>query len=72
MRPIKSAWTDDDDERLKALVAQDVLIVRAAAALKRSTSATRVRARIIGCPFPALRLVRRKWADGKDNLWRGS
>jgi hypothetical protein len=71
MRPRKSAWTDEDDERLRTFVAQEISIVRAAAALKRSIARTRARARTIGCPFPTLRLVRRKWADRQDNLWRG-
>ena len=63
MRLLKSVWTSEDDERLRTFVAKDVPIVRAAAALKRSTVATRDRARVIGCPFPALRVARQKWKD---------
>jgi hypothetical protein len=51
-------WTKEEDERLKALVAQGASVVKAAAALKRKIVSVRARARTLGCPFPPLRVVR--------------
>jgi hypothetical protein len=45
-------WTEAEDERLKALVAQGASVVKAAATLKRKIVSVRVRARALGCPFP--------------------
>jgi hypothetical protein len=61
-------WTQDEDERLKALVAQGASVVKVAAALKRRIISVRARARALGCPFPPLRVVRQKWADTSDNV----
>jgi hypothetical protein len=66
----RGQWTGNDNERLKALVAQGASIVRAAAALQRSTSAVRNQARKLGTPFPALRVARKKWADAPSGVWR--
>jgi hypothetical protein len=63
-------WTSDDDERIKAFVAQDVSIVRAAAALKRKSILVRIRARKLGCPFPTINAARKKRADSADSSWR--
>jgi hypothetical protein len=60
------AWTEAEDERLKALVAQGASVVKAAAALKRKIVSVRTRARALGCPFPPLRVARRKWADASE------
>jgi hypothetical protein len=49
-------WTKGDDERLRAFVAQGASVIRAAAALRRTTIEVRVRAREVGCPFPILRI----------------
>ena len=62
------AWTEAEDERLKAFVAQGASVVRTAAALKRKIVSVRMRARALGCPFPTLRAARQKWADTSDNV----
>jgi hypothetical protein len=49
-------WTKEDDERLRAFVAQGASVIRAAAALRRTTIEVRTHAREVGCPFPALRV----------------
>jgi GcrA cell cycle regulator len=59
-------WTKEEDERLRALVAQGASVVKAAAALKRKIVSVRTRARVLGCPFPPLRAVRQKWAETQD------
>jgi hypothetical protein len=68
MRRLREQWTPQDDERLKALTAQGVSVVKVAAALKRKIGSVRNRARSIGCPFPPLRIARKKWADAQDNV----
>jgi hypothetical protein len=62
------AWTKEEDERLRTLVAQGASIVKAAAALNRKLVSTRTRARALGCPFPPLRTVRQRWAGKQDNV----
>jgi hypothetical protein len=52
MRPKRWAWTQEEDERLKTMVAQGASVVKAAAALKRTMVSVRERARTLGCPFP--------------------
>jgi hypothetical protein len=64
------AWTKDEDERLRAFVAQGASVTKVAAALKRKIVSVRTRARSIGCPFPPLRILRKKWADTPDNVQR--
>ena len=59
-------WTQDDDERLRAFVAQGASVVKAAATLKRRIISVRARARVLGSPFPPLRAIRRKWAETQD------
>jgi hypothetical protein len=56
-------WTKEEDERLRAFVAQGASVIKTAAALKRKIVSVRTRARVLGCPFPPLRVVRQKWAD---------
>jgi hypothetical protein len=56
----KRAWTQDEDERLRAFVAQGASFVKVAAALKRKTISVRTRARALRCPFPPLRVTSRK------------
>jgi GcrA cell cycle regulator len=63
MRTRRPRWTDEEDERLRALVAQGASVIRAAAALKRTILSVRDHARKIGCPFPTLRVARQKRAD---------
>jgi hypothetical protein len=59
-------WTDAEDERLRAFVAQGASVIKAAAALRRTTASVRARSRGLGCPFPPLRIARQKWADQKS------
>jgi len=58
--PIVTLWTPEQDELLKQLVAKGATAVRAAAALKRTTSAVRLRARKLGLSLPGVREVRKK------------
>lgn len=64
----KPAWTNEDEERFRAFVAQGGSIIRAAAAFWRPIVSIRNHARKIGCPFPPLRAVRQKWKDSPDNF----
>ena len=68
-RLISGSWTEADNERLKALVAQGASIVRAAAAFNRSIVSVRIQARKLGTPFPPMREFRKKWAE-PSRLWR--
>jgi hypothetical protein len=54
------AWTEDDSERLKALVASGASAARAAAIFDRSIDNIRQRARMLGAPFPTLKNLRKK------------
>ena len=47
---LKTAWTDEDNERLKAFVADGVSLVRAAVAFKRKLNSVRNQARKLGTP----------------------
>jgi hypothetical protein len=67
MRRSNQPWTDADDDRLRAFVRKGSSVIRAAAALGRTSASVRFRARAIGCPFPALR-VAQKWADTPDHI----
>jgi hypothetical protein len=51
-------WKKEDDERLRAFVAQGASVIRASAALRRATIDVRTHAREVGCPFPSLRVER--------------
>jgi hypothetical protein len=51
-------WTKEEDERLRAFVAEGTSVIRAAAALRRTTINVRTHARAVGCPFPSLRVER--------------
>jgi GcrA cell cycle regulator len=66
VRSRKLPWTKEDNERLKRFVAQGASVIRAAAALNRSTMGVRHQARKIGCPFPPLRIARQKWAHAPN------
>jgi GcrA cell cycle regulator len=70
MRPLVQRWTPQEDERLKVFVAQGASFIRAAAALKRRQCVVRGRANKLGCPFPTIRDVRKKWANTPSNDWR--
>jgi hypothetical protein len=60
-------WTNEEDDRLRAFVAEGASVVKVAAALNRKMVSVRTRARSLGCPFPPLRVVRQKWTDTQDN-----
>jgi GcrA cell cycle regulator len=70
MRRITRPSTAEDEERLKALVAQGASVVRAAAALRRREVAGRERARKLGREFLPVRAARKKWADKSNDEWR--
>jgi len=56
----KRAWTAEENERLKVLVAKKVSAMKAAAALKRTTISVRNQARKLGTPFPHKMEYRKK------------
>ena len=58
-------WTEAENERIREFVKNGVSILRAAAALKRTTAIVRVRA-----PFPTMREVRKKFAGDPQSSWR--
>jgi hypothetical protein len=61
MRKTKVSWSNEDNERLKALVAAGGTAIRAAGVFNRSTAAVKTRARNLGTPFPPIRVARKKW-----------
>jgi hypothetical protein len=63
-------WTESDNERLKAMVAQGASLLRAAAAFRRTIVSVQSQARKLGTPFPYRRDARKKWADTPSNPWR--
>ena len=67
---LKTAWTDEDNERQKAFVADGVSLVRAAAAFKRKLNSVRNQARKLGTPFPSQKESRKKYADSPSSSWR--
>ena len=71
MRPRKNKpWTEDDRERLKALVASGGSVLRAAAIFDCTIGDIRQRARALGTPFPTRSEARKKYADSLSSLWR--
>jgi hypothetical protein len=52
---LKITWTDADNERLNAFVADGVSLVRVAAAFNRRLNSIRNRARKLGTPLPPLK-----------------
>jgi hypothetical protein len=55
-RSRKSAWTEKDNERLRAMIASGATPVRAAAAFGRTMTSVRAHARKIGRPFLSIRI----------------
>jgi hypothetical protein len=49
----KKVWSENDAERLRALIASGASALRASVALKRSLSVTKLKARELGVPFPS-------------------
>jgi len=56
----KSAWTDEENERLRAFVMKGVSIIRVAVVFSRSITGVRNQARKIGAPFPHMRELSKK------------
>lgn len=56
-------WTDEENEHLKALVAQGVSIFRVAAKFNRTIAGVRAHAKKNETPFPPVRELRKKRAD---------
>ena len=67
---LKSRWTEEDNACLSEFVAQDVSIIRAAAALHRNIASVRLQARKLGTPFPPMRVFRRRFTDTPSNSLR--
>jgi hypothetical protein len=65
--PIVAPWTAEQDEKLKALIAEGVSATRASAVLNRRISGVRARARKLGVAFPTVSQDRKKWADPDRN-----
>jgi GcrA cell cycle regulator len=63
----RNSWTDEENERLKTMVAGGATAVRAAAAFRRTIVSVRTQARKIGSPFPPIRALRRKWQDAENS-----
>jgi hypothetical protein len=61
MKVMRTAWTEEDNDRLRALVASGASKLRSAASLKRTLASVAAQARKLGVPFAPLREVRKKW-----------
>jgi hypothetical protein len=62
-----TAWTCEDDGLIREFVKKNASALRASVALKRSRNVVVIRARKIGCPFPTLPRMRKKWADASND-----
>jgi hypothetical protein len=70
LKPRKhAAWTDKENQRLKALATSGASVVRAAAALGRTIISVRDQARRLETPFPSLRIARQRWTDATRIKW---
>ena len=58
MRRMKSGWSEDDCNKLKALVAGGPSPYRASVALGRSLPSIKNKARELGCRFPTLHSIK--------------
>jgi hypothetical protein len=63
----KKPWTDEENERLKALVAKDESVIKAAAIFRRSIANVRNQARKLGTPFSTMKEYRKKFGDSASN-----
>ena len=74
-KPIVRAWTDDEIETLKALLAAGASVTRCSAALDRASTGVRAQARKIGIAVQGIRAARRisnaKIAAAENLLPRG-
>ena len=69
LMPIKrrTNWTPEENERLKAMVASGVPLLKAAGAFNCKMNAIRTKARQLGTPFPTIREVRKKFTGDSDS-----
>jgi len=51
----RTSWTPEENERLKAMVASGVPLLKAAGAFNCKMAAIRTKARQLGTPFPSIR-----------------
>jgi hypothetical protein len=66
MLPLVRAWTEEEHERLRAMVLAGKSALLCAAALNRKVSPVKIQARRIGTPFSAMREVRRAMRDAQN------
>ena len=66
----RAPWTEEENQRLRALVAEGVSIVRAAAVFNRKMVAVRNQARRLGTPFPRMNESRKKFEITASSSWR--
>lgn len=59
MLPLVKAWTQEDLDKLKRMALSGSSPIRCAAALRRSSSSVRAKARELGTPFRSLRETRK-------------
>jgi hypothetical protein len=60
MRSKYTPWSEEEVDRLKAMIESGASAQRASVALRRSLSAIKLKARDIGLPFPSERELRAK------------
>jgi transposase-like protein len=65
MRPIRRAWTPEENERLKEMIAKGLPPFRMVAAFKRNLISVRSQARKLGIHFPSLRQTRREMNEAQ-------
>jgi transposase-like protein len=65
MRPIRRAWTPEENERLKAMIAKGDPPFRMVAAFKRNLISVRSQARKLGIHFPSIRQTRREMNEAQ-------
>jgi GcrA cell cycle regulator len=63
---LKTSWTPERNERLKAFVASGASVLRVAAALKCTMTSVRNQARKLGTPFPSADLKKRLPSDQRS------
>ena len=61
--PNKKPWTDEENGRLKDLVANNESVIKAAAIFKRKIASVRNQARKLGTPFSTMKEYRKKFGE---------
>lgn len=54
----RNRWDDEQIEVLKALIARNLSLARAAVVMKRPRTSVQIQARKLGTPFPGIRAVK--------------